>query len=99
MILARYVRLIPLTWSPSGPGLRLNYIGCFSQSNTTSHSTVPFENQLTTKPYGIPTLPHTGTMPINFTPTLPALHTVEPREYQQTLLSSIQIMLKSNISF
>uniref|UniRef100_A0A2C9KVW4 F5/8 type C domain-containing protein n=1 Tax=Biomphalaria glabrata TaxID=6526 RepID=A0A2C9KVW4_BIOGL len=39
-LVARFVRLIPQTWAPTGPGLRVNYIGCFSSAIPTLH-TVP----------------------------------------------------------
>lgn len=42
MIVARYMRVEPVTWAPNGPGLRLNYIGCFFTSVPTPRPTVPF---------------------------------------------------------
>lgn len=42
MIVTRFIRVEPLAWAPSGPGLRLNYIGCFSTNVPTPKPTVPF---------------------------------------------------------
>lgn len=41
MIVARYIRISPMTWSVNGPGLRLNYIGCFSLFYPTPRPTLP----------------------------------------------------------
>lgn len=85
VILARYVRLIPVTWGPSGPGLRLNYIACFTLSNPTPRPTVPFGVEPTTRKGGIPTPQITGTtfnIPTLSPPTPPVPPTLEPCEYE-----------------
>uniref|UniRef100_A0A2C9K961 F5/8 type C domain-containing protein n=1 Tax=Biomphalaria glabrata TaxID=6526 RepID=A0A2C9K961_BIOGL len=47
VIVTRYVRIVPVTWAPDGPGLRINYIGCFSSTYSTLRPPVPFINDVT----------------------------------------------------
>ena len=49
-ILARYVRIIPLEWSPAGAGIRFNLIGCSGSSTSTPSPTPSVTPGPTTPP-------------------------------------------------
>lgn len=52
-IYARYVRIVPIESSPSGPGLRFNLLGCSSES---LHTTTETTKILTATPQPVSTI-------------------------------------------
>jgi len=60
VIVARFVRLFPVTWASGGAALRLNYIGCNLADKPTERPTVPFF-QPPTGDFVVPTAPITST--------------------------------------
>lgn len=73
MVVARYVRVEPVTWAPNGPGLRLNYIGCFSAFVPTPRPPVPFYFEEPTVPAGVSTSAPTVAVPTVSPPSVVSL--------------------------
>uniref|UniRef100_A0A2C9M9G4 Hemocytin n=1 Tax=Biomphalaria glabrata TaxID=6526 RepID=A0A2C9M9G4_BIOGL len=98
-VIARYIRIIPLTWAPNGPGLRINYLGCISKYNTprpTEPLEIPTPTTMATPPPGVTTAAPT---PQILPPTVPFfVPTPTPVCGKEMGLQSQQIIKDSQIT-